>query len=95
MGRKRVITEAMTDEEKLELCIKEAKDLTKHGFEPGITEEDSTIQDVLFKVLTEWDLATEGSITVPKTTVRQAERFLARWKDHDKETGSMYDRFVL
>ncbi|MCJ8223728.1 hypothetical protein [Bacillus paralicheniformis] len=88
----------MSKEEMFQKCLEEAWELYEGNFNPELDNlESQTIASILFKVLTEWDLAIEGHTIVPAKQLKKAERFLSKWKKHiqkeDESDRKMYVNF--
>lgn len=73
----------MTAEEKFNKCLDEAWGLHLDEFAPELDNlEDKTISSIMFKVLSERDLATEGHTDVPLRHINKVDKFLSKWKKH-------------
>ncbi|MCY8549348.1 hypothetical protein MOD25_05460 [Bacillus haynesii] len=86
----------MTQEEKFEKCLNEAWGLHIDEFAPELDNlEDKTISSILFKVLSERDLATEGHTDVSSRHINKVDRFLSKWKKHIErdDEKAMYEMF--
>lgn len=86
----------MTQEEKFEKCLNEAWGLHIDEFAPELDNlEDKTISSILFKVLSERDLATEGHTDVPSKHINKVDKFLSKWKKfiENEDEKSMYELF--
>lgn len=71
-----------------EQCFKEAEALCKDGFSPAIDDlEEEKIGHILFKVLNEHDVISEGHLQeidyeVDQAAMKEAEVFMAKWVDY-------------
>lgn len=86
----------MTQEEKFEKCLNEAWGLNLNEFAPELDNlQDKTISSILFKVLSERDLATEGHTEVSSKHINKVDKFLSKWKRYieNEEEKSMYEMF--
>ncbi|KKB71989.1 hypothetical protein [Bacillus sp. TH008] len=73
----------MGQNEKFEKCLNEAWGLHLDEFAPELDNlESKTISSVMFKVLSERDLAIEGHTNVPSKHINKVDKFLSRWKNH-------------
>lgn len=84
-----------------EQCFKEAEALCKDGFSPAIDDlEEEKIGHILFKVLNEHDVISEGHVEVEDANVlKEAEQFMAKWVNyiepefyHEKKMYQSYNR---
>lgn len=87
-----------TQKKNFEQCLAEAKKLKRGNFDPELDNlKDDTVASVLFKVLSEWDLANEKFISVSKSKIVKVEQFLANWKEHIEDDYAkdkvMYEQF--
>jgi len=86
----------MSQNEKFEKCLNEAWGLHFDEFAPELDNlEDKTISSILFKVLSERDLATEGHTHVPLKHINKVDKFISKWKKYieDEKEKSMYKAF--
>lgn len=79
-------------------ALKEAESLCNDYLCPEIDNLASqTTSSVLYKVLIERDILTEGHIEVPKRTanawLRKSAAFFAKYRDYAGEEGKIYARF--
>lgn len=69
-------------------CLKEAKELCRDGFLPALDDlQEEKIAHVLFKVLNEHDVISEGYLQeidyeVDQAVMKEAEVFMAKWADY-------------
>jgi hypothetical protein len=76
-------------------CFEEALTLVGEGFSPQLDNiGEDTIDNILFSVLIEYDLAVDGEIKVSPRKLKEAERFLIKWREYaqDKE---LYSDFIV
>lgn len=84
----------MSKKKLVQRCLEDATTLERGDFSPPFDDTD-TITDIMFSVLHEHDMATEGHISVTQEHLDIVEDFFRRWRNHLEVEGEfeLYKRF--